>query len=93
MDSGFLPAASSPKVVDNTKVLSRGIPKSGRPPLSKEEGAPTPPMTSVHPEAPDSLLEALQGASIVDKHHSLMGMVIERIQSAKSGLPKRARAF
>ena len=43
-------------------------------------------MTSVHPEAPDALLEALQSASIVEEHHTLMGTVVERIQSAKSGL-------
>ena len=47
---------------------------------------PVPPVTSVQPEAPDNLLEALRGASIVDEHRVLMGMVVERIQSAKSGL-------
>ena len=45
-----------------------------------------PPVTSVQPEAPDNLLEALRGASIVDEHRALMGMVIEKVQSAKSGL-------
>ena len=44
------------------------------------------PVTSVHPEAPDTLLEALRGASIVEEHRTLMGMVIEMIQSTKSGL-------
>ena len=43
-------------------------------------------MTSVHPEAPDTLLEALRSASIVEEHRTLMGAVIEKIQSAKSGL-------
>ena len=43
-------------------------------------------MTSVHSEAPDTLLEALQGASIVEEHRILMGTVVERVQSAKSGL-------
>ena len=43
-------------------------------------------MTSVHLEASDNLLEALRGASIVDEHRVLMGTVIERVQSAKSGL-------
>ena len=47
---------------------------------------PIPPVTSVKPEAPDKLLEALRGASIVDEHRILMGMVIERVQSVKSGL-------
>ena len=47
---------------------------------------PIPPMTPVQPGAPDNLLEALRGASIVDEHRILMGTVIERVQSAKSGL-------
>ena len=61
-------------------------PDSGKPPLCKEGGEPTPPVTSVHPHAPDRLLEALRGASIVKEHRTLMGMVIERIQTVKSGL-------
>ena len=47
---------------------------------------PIPPVTPVQPGAPDNLLEALRGASIVDEHCVLMGTVIERVQSAKSGL-------
>ena len=47
---------------------------------------PVPPVTSVQPEAPDNLLEALRGASIVDEHRVLMGTVIEKVQSAKSEL-------
>ena len=47
---------------------------------------PIPPVTSVQPEAPDTLLEALQCASIVEEHRTLMGAVIEKIQSTKSGL-------
>ena len=47
---------------------------------------PIPPVTPVQPGAPGNLLEALRGASIVDEHRVLMGMVIERVQSAKSGL-------
>ena len=31
-------------------------------------------------------MEALRGASIVDEHSVLMGTVIEKVQSAKSGL-------
>ena len=44
------------------------------------------PVTSIQPEAPDNLLEALRGASIVDVHRALMGMVIEKVQFVKSGL-------
>ena len=58
---------------------------SGRKPLSKEGETPVP-MTSVHPEASDSLLETLRGASIDEEHHTLMSTVIEKVQSAKSGL-------
>ena len=47
---------------------------------------PVPQMTSVQPEAPDNLLEALRGASIVDEHRVLMDTVIEKVQFAKSGL-------
>ena len=42
-------------------------PESGKQPPSKEGGAPIPPVTSVHPEAPDTLLEALRSASIVEE--------------------------
>ena len=54
----------------------------------KGGGAPIPPVSSIHPEAPDNLVEALQGASIVEEHRILMGTVVERIQSVKSGLTK-----
>ena len=47
---------------------------------------PVPPMTTVQPEAPDNLLEALRGASIMDEHRVLMDTVIEKVQSVKSGL-------
>ena len=56
-----------------------------QPPL-KEGGAPLPPVAPVHPGAPDNLMEALRGASVVDEHRVLMGAVIEKVQSAKSGL-------
>ena len=70
----------------NTIPEAHTAPESGKQPPSKEGGAPIPPVTSVHPEAPDTLLEALRGASIVEEHRTLMGTVVERIQSAKSGL-------
>ena len=34
----------------------------------------------------DNLLEALRDASIVEEHCILMGTVIEKVQSVKSGL-------
>ena len=42
--------------------------------------------TSTNPEAPDTLMEALRRAAIVDEHRTLMGAVIEKVQSVKSGL-------
>ena len=44
------------------------------------------PVTSVHPEAPDNLLEALRGAFIDEEHHTIMSAVTEKVQSAKNGL-------
>ena len=44
------------------------------------------PVTSVHPEAPDNLLGALHSASIDKEHRTIMSAVIQKVQSAKSGL-------
>ena len=60
--------------------------ESGVQPPLKEGGPPIPQVTSVQPGAPDNLLEALRGASIVEDHRILMGTVIERVQSVRSGL-------
>ena len=81
VDESHNSLGSQPNTVPEPQV----VPNSGRQPLSKE-GEPLVPMTSVHPEAPDNLLEALQGASIDEEHHTLMSTVIEKVQSAKSGL-------
>ena len=54
-------------------------------PLSKEGESPVP-MTSIHPEASDNLVEALQSASLGEGHHTLMSTVIAKVQSTKSGL-------
>ena len=61
------------------------VPDSGRQPLAKE-GEPSVPITSVMPEASDSLLEALRGASMDEEHRTLMSAVIQKVSSAKSGL-------
>ena len=70
----------------NTILETHTASESGEQPSSKEGGVPILPVTSLKPEAPNRLLEVLQGASIVDEHHTLMGTVIGRVQSAKSGL-------
>ena len=61
------------------------VPESGRRRLHKK-GKPTTLATSVHPEAPDNLLEVLNGASINEEHRTVMSAVIQKVQSAKSGL-------
>ena len=40
----------------------------------------------MNPEAPDNLAEELHHASAVEEHLTLMGMVAERVLSAKSRL-------
>ena len=57
---------------------------SRRPPSKK--GKPTTQVTSVQLEAPDNLLEVLNGASIDEEHNTIMSVVIQKVQSAKSGL-------
>ena len=47
---------------------------------------PLPPVAPVHLGVPDNLMEAQQGASIMDEHRVLMSAVIKKVQSAKSGL-------
>ena len=59
--------------------------ESGRRPLRKK-GETATPVTSVQPEALDNLLEALNGASIDEEHRNVMSVVIQKVQSAKSGL-------
>ena len=59
--------------------------ESGGRPLHKK-GKTVTPATSVQPEAPDSLLEALNGASIKEEHRTIMSAVIQKVQLAKSGL-------
>ena len=61
------------------------VPESGGRPLHKK-GETATPVTSVQPEAPDNLLEALNGASIDEEHRTVMSAVIQRVQLAKSGM-------
>ena len=60
-------------------------PESGGRPLRKK-GNPMTPAASFQPEAPDSLLEALNGASIKEEHRTVMSVVIQKVQLDKSGL-------
>ena len=61
------------------------VPGSGRRPPSKRGKTPVP-VTSVHLEAPDNLLEALRSASTDEEHCTVMSAVVQKVQSAKSGL-------
>ena len=61
------------------------VPDSGRQPPSKRGKTPAP-VTSAHPGAPDNLLGALRSASINEEHRTIMSAVIQKVQSAKSGL-------
>ena len=61
------------------------VPDSGRRPPVKR-GKPPVSVASVHPKAPDNLLEALRGASIDEEHRTIMSAVIEKVQSTKNGL-------
>ena len=61
------------------------VPDSGRRPPSKRGKTPVP-VTSVQPEAPDNLLGALRNASIDEEHRTIMSAVVQKVQSAKSGL-------
>ena len=63
------------------------VPESGRRRLRKKS-KPTSPAGSVQLEAPDNLLEVLNGASIDEEHRTVMSAVIRKVQSAKSGLTK-----
>ena len=66
-------------------------PESGKRPFPKGGGVL--PVSSVQPEASDHLLEALQGASIVDENRAHMGMVVEKVRTVKNRLMKPVLAF
>jgi len=70
----------------NTILETNVDPESSTQPPSKEGGASTPTETSTSPEVPNPLADVLQHASIVEEHRILMGTVVERVQSGKSGL-------
>ena len=61
------------------------VPESGGGPPSKRSKS-TVPAAPVQSEAPDNMLEALQGASIDEEHRTIMSAVVQKVQSAKSGL-------
>ena len=72
------PGSQPHTISEPSMVLNSG----GRPLI--REGEPSVSRTSVAPEAPDYLLEALCGASIDEEHRTLMSTVIRKVLSAKS---------
>ena len=74
--SGFKPNT----VPESSTILDRGR----RTPSKRSK--PSEPTASVQLEAPDNLLEVLEGASIDKEHRTIMSMVIRKVQTAKSGL-------
>ena len=63
--------------LDTTLEPSMAPDSSRQPPSKRSE--PTEPVTSVQPEAPDNLLETLNGASIDEEHRTIMSAVIQKV--------------
>ena len=61
------------------------VPESGGGPPSKRSKSAVP-VAPVQLEAPDNMLEVLQGASIDEEHNAIMSAVVQKVQSAKDGL-------
>ena len=83
------PGSAAPTGTDNKGPGLSGLLSKATLGLSKHipsKGVRTPAAASRSPEAPDTLMGMLQNPSILEEHHTLMGMVVERILSARSGL-------
>ena len=80
-----MPQGDLPDFVPDSAPEPAVVPESGGRPLRKK-GKTVTPAASVQPEVPDNLLEALNGASIDEEHRTVMSAVIQKVQSAKSGL-------
>ena len=62
---------------DSAPELVVALESGGRP--LRKKGKTVMPAASVQPEAPDSLLEALNGASIKEEHRTVMSAVIQKV--------------
>ena len=69
---------------DTTLEPSKVPESGGGPPSKRSKSAMS--AASVQPEAPDNLLEVLNRSSINEEHRTVMSAVIQKVQSAKSGL-------
>ena len=96
MESETPPPASPPHGADDPEVSSRrvspdpqraeGNSSAARSPeysAPKEGNRKSPGLSSTRP---DTVMGLLERAVILETHHTLMGTVVERISSAKSGL-------
>ena len=79
------PQGSQSGFVPDTAPESSTVPDRGRRTPSKRS-KPSEPAASVQSEVPDNLLEVLDDASIDEGHRTIMSTVIQKVQSAKSGL-------
>ena len=61
------------------------VPDSGRRSPIKG-GQPSVSVSSIQPEAPENLLEALRSASIEEEQRTIMSAVVKKVQSAMNGL-------
>ena len=62
----------------NTAPEPSKVPESSGGPPSKRSKS-TVPAASVQPEAPNNMLEALQGASIYEEHRTIMSAVVQKV--------------
>ena len=89
---GKAPEGSKSGPGPDTALEPSTVPESGRQHLRKK-GTPTMPATSIQSETPDNLLEVLNGASIDEEHRTVMSAMIQKVQSAKSGLTEACRSL
>ena len=80
-----VPQGNLPDSAPDSAMEPAVVPESGEWPLRKK-GKTATPAVSIQPEVPDNLLEALNSASINEEHRIIMSAVIQKVQSAKSGL-------
>jgi len=84
-EASEVPQGNLPDFAPDSAPEPEVAPESDGRPLRKK-GKTATPAASVQSEAPDSLLEALNGASIEEEHRTFMSAVIQKVQLSKSGL-------
>ena len=75
---GKAPEGSKSGLGPDTAPKPSVVPEPDRRRLHKK-GKPTTPATSVHPVAPNNLLEVLNGASIDEEHRTVMSVVLQKV--------------